>query len=197
MTSQKEQLSYLLKSDKDLEELIKSIPIIVPFKREKGFEGLVRLICEQQLSVASAKAIFDRLAKIVSPFEAKNFLKVSKKDLQITGLSRQKIDYCTGLANACIAGDLDFTNLHRLNDEDLRKELCKIKGIGKWTADCYMLSSLKREDIWPVGDLGLQISVQKLKKLSNRPSEMELEEISVKWKPYRTLVANMLWNSYD
>ncbi|MEL0242935.1 MAG: DNA-3-methyladenine glycosylase 2 family protein [Gammaproteobacteria bacterium] len=197
MTSQKEQLSYLLKSDKDLEELIKSIPKIVPFKREKGFEGLVRLICEQQLSVASAKAIFDRLAIIVSPFEAKNFLKVSKKDLQKTGLSRQKIDYCTGLANACIAGDLDFTTLHRMNDEDLRKELCKIKGIGKWTADCYMLASLKREDIWPVGDLGLQISVQKLKKLPNRPSEMELEEISVKWKPYRTLVANMLWNSYD
>ena len=197
MTSQKKQLSYLLKSDKDLEELIKSIPKIVPFKREKGFEGLVRLICEQQLSVASAKAIFDRLAKIVSPFEAKNFLIVSKKDLQKTGLSRQKIDYCTGLANACIAGDLDFTNLHRKNDEDLRKELCKIRGIGKWTADCYMLASLKREDIWPVGDLGLQISVQKLKKLSNRPSEMELEEISVKWKPYRTLVANMLWNSYD
>lgn len=197
MTSQKEQLSYLLKSDEDLEELIKSIPKIVPFKREKGFEGLVRLICEQQLSVASAKAIFDRLAKIVSPFEAKNFLKVSKKDLQKTGLSRQKIDYCTGLANACIAGDLDFTTLHRMNDEDLRKELCKIRGIGKWTADCYMLASLKREDIWPVGDLGLQISVQKLKKLPNRPSEMELEEISVKWKPYRTLVANMLWNSYD
>ena len=197
MTSQKEQLSYLLKSDKDLEDLIKSIPKIVPFKREKGFEGLVRLICEQQLSVASAKAIFDRLAKIVSPFEAKNFLKVSKKDLQKTGLSRQKIDYCTGLANTCIAGDLDFITLHRMNDEDLRKELCKIRGIGKWTADCYMLASLKREDIWPVGDLGLQISVQKLKKLSNRPSEMELEEISVKWKPYRTLVANMLWNSYD
>ena len=197
MTSQKEQLSYLLKSDKDLEELIKSIPKIVPFKREKGFEGLVRLICEQQLSVASAKAIFDRLAQIVSPFEAKNFLKVSKKDLQKTGLSRQKIDYCTGLANACIAGDLDFTSLHKMNDEDLRNELCKIRGIGKWTADCYMLASLKREDIWPVGDLGLQISVQKLKKLSNRPSEIELEEISVKWKPYRTLVANMLWNSYD
>ena len=197
MTSQKEQLSYLLKSDEDLKELIKSVPKIVPFKREKGFEGLVRLICEQQLSVASAKAIFDRLAKIVSPFEAKNFLKVSKKDLQITGLSRQKIDYCSGLANACIAGDLDFTTLHRMNDEDLRKELCKIKGIGKWTADCYMLASLKREVIWPVGDLGLQISVQKLKKLSNRPSEMELEEISIKWKPYRTLVANMLWNSYD
>ena len=197
MTSQKEQLSYLLKSDKDLEELISSIPKIVPFKREKGFEGLVRLICEQQLSVASAKAIFDRLAKIVSPFEAENFLKASKKDLQKTGLSRQKIDYCTGLANACIDGKLDFSTLHKMNDEDLRKELCKIKGIGQWTAECYMRASLKREDIWPVGDLGLQISVQKLKKLSNRPSEMELEEISVKWKPYRTLVANMLWNSYD
>jgi len=197
MTSQKEQLSYLLKSDEDLKDLIKSIPKIVPFKREKGFEGLVRLICEQQLSVASAKAIFDRLAKIVSPFEAKKFLKVSKKDLQKTGLSRQKIDYCTGLANECISGNLDFNALHKMDDEGLSKELCKVKGIGKWTADCYMLASLKREDIWPVGDLGLQISVQKLKKLSKRPSEKELEEISLKWKPYRTLVANMLWNSYD
>ena len=197
MTSQKEQLSYLLKSDEDLKDLIKSIPKIVPFKREKGFEGLVRLICEQQLSVASAKAIFDRLAKIVSPFEAKKFLKVSKKDLQKTGLSRQKIDYCTGLANECISGSLDFNALHKMDDEALSKELCKVKGIGKWTADCYMLASLKREDIWPVGDLGLQISVQKLKKLPKRPSETELEEISLKWKPYRTLVANMLWNSYD
>ena len=197
MTSQKEQLSYLLKSDEDLKDLIKSIPKIVPFKREKGFEGLVRLICEQQLSVASAKAIFDRLAKIVSPFEAKKFLKVSKKDLQKTGLSRQKIDYCIGLANECISGNLDFNALHKMDDEGLSKELCKVKGIGKWTADCYMLASLKREDIWPVGDLGLQISVQKLKKLSKRPSEKELEEISLKWKPYRTLVANMLWNSYD
>jgi DNA-3-methyladenine glycosylase II len=79
MTSQKEQLSYLLKSDKDLKELIKSVPKIVPFKREKGFEGLVRLICEQQLSVASAKAIFDRLAKIVSPFEAKKLFKSFKE----------------------------------------------------------------------------------------------------------------------
>lgn len=197
MTSQKEQLSYLLKSDKDLKDLINSIPKIVPFKREKGFEGLVRLICEQQLSVASAKAIFDRLAKVVSPFEAKKFLKVSKKDLQKTGLSRQKISYCTELANACISGNLDFNALHKMDDEGLSKELCKVKGIGKWTADCYMLASLKREDIWPVGDLGLQISVQKLKKLSKRPSEKELEEISLKWKPYRTLVANMLWNSYD
>ncbi len=197
MTSQKEQLSYLLKSDEDLKDLINSIPKIVPFKREKGFEGLVRLICEQQLSVASAKAIFDRLAKIVSPFEAKKFLKVSKKDLQKTGLSRQKIDYCTGLANECISGNLDFNALHKMDDEALSKELCKVKGIGKWTADCYMLASLKREDIWPVGDLGLQISVQKLKKLPKRPSETELEEISLKWKPYRTLVANMLWNSYD
>ena len=197
MTSQKEQLSYLLKSDEDLKDLIKSIPKIVPFKREKGFEGLVRLICEQQLSVASAKAIFDRLAKIVSPFEAKKFLKVSKKDLQKIGLSRQKIDYCTGLANECISGNLDFNALHKMDDEGLSKELCKVKGIGKWTADCYMLASLKREDIWPVGDLGLQISVQKLKKLPKRPSEKELEEISLKWKPYRTLVANMLWNSYD
>ncbi|MFL2753040.1 MAG: DNA-3-methyladenine glycosylase family protein [Gammaproteobacteria bacterium] len=197
MTSQKEQLSYLLKSDEDLKDLIKSIPKIVPFKREKGFEGLVRLICEQQLSVASAKAIFDRLAKIVSPFEAKKFLKVSKKDLQKTGLSRQKIDYCTGLANECISGNLDFNALHKMDDEGLSKELCKVKGIGKWTADCYMLASLKREDIWPVGDLGLQISVQKLKKLPKRPSEKELEEISLEWKPYRTLVANMLWNSYD
>ena len=197
MTSQKEQLSYLLKSDEDLKDLINSIPKIVPFKREKGFEGLVRLICEQQLSVASAKAIFDRLAKVVSPFEAKKFLKVSKKNLQKTGLSRQKIGYCTGLANACISGNLDFNALHKMNDESLSRELCKVKGIGKWTADCYMLASLKREDIWPVGDLGLQISVQKLKKLSKRPSENELEEISLKWKPYRTLVANMLWNSYD
>ena len=124
MTSQKEQLSYLLKSDKDLEELISSIPKIVPFKREKGFEGLVRLICEQQLSVASAKAIFDRLAKIVSPFKAENFLKVSKKDLQETIDALTDILYVTYGAGHAFGVDLDKcfeevqnSNMSKLGDD--------------------------------------------------------------------------------
>ena len=197
MTSQKEQLSYLLKSDEDLKDLIKSIPKIVPFKREKGFEGLVRLICEQQLSVASAKAIFDRLAKIVSPFEAKKFLKVSKKDLQKTGLSRQKIDYCTGLANECISGNLDFNALHKMDDEALSKELCKVKGIGKWTADCYLMASLSRPDIWPENDIGLQEGVKKLKNLNERPSVEDMTTIASNWRPFRSVAANLIWADYD
>jgi DNA-3-methyladenine glycosylase II len=84
-----------------------------------------------------------------------------------------------------------------MNDEDLKKTLCRIKGIGNWTAECYMLASLNRRDIWPVKDIGLQVAVQRTKHLKKRPTEDEMIEIGSKWKPYRSIVANILWASYD
>ena len=84
-----------------------------------------------------------------------------------------------------------------MDDENLLKNLTKIKGIGEWTAECYMLASLDRPDIWPVKDLGLQVAIQRVKNLKARPSEEEMIEISEVWRPYRSIVANVLWASYD
>ena len=167
------------------------------FKRPKGFEGLVRLITEQQLSVASAKAIFLRIKKNLKIFNPDQFLDLSDEKLKSTGLSRQKINYCRILAESIKTKELNLTKIHKMDDENLLKNLTNIKGIGEWTAECYMLASLDRPDIWPVKDLGLQVAIQRVKNLKARPSEEEMIEISEVWRPYRSIVANVLWASYD
>ena len=193
----KEEIIFLSEKDRDLRSLFLTYSSFKPFKRKKGFEGLVQLITEQQLAVVSAKAIFDRLKKLLPTFDPESFLKETDLNLKSTGLSRPKIGYCRSLAKNIISGDLSFSSIHKMNDEDLKKTLCRIKGIGNWTAECYMLASLNRRDIWPVKDIGLQVAVQRTKHLKKRPTEDEMIEIGSKWKPYRSIVANVLWASYD
>ena len=193
----KKEIFYLIKKDKDLESLFLDNPNFGKFKRPKGFEGLIRLITEQQLSVASAKAIFFRIKKKLKRFSPVEFLKLSDKVLKETGLSRQKISYCRILAESIKNKEISFYKLHRMNDQELKENLIKIKGIGEWTAECYMLASLDRPDIWPVKDLGLQIAIKNVKGFDTRPSEEEMKNISEIWRPYRSTVANVLWASYD
>ena len=193
----KKEIFYLIKKDKDLESLFLDNPNFGKFKRPKGFEGLIRLITEQQLSVASAKAIFLRIKKKLKRFSPVEFLKLSDKVLKETGLSRQKISYCRILAESIKNKEISFYKLHRMNDQELKENLIKIKGIGEWTAECYMLASLDRPDIWPVKDLGLQIAIKNVKGFDTRPSEEEMKNISEIWRPYRSTVANVLWASYD
>ena len=193
----KKEIFFLIEKDKDLENLFLDNCDFKKFKRPKGYEGLVRLITEQQLSVASARAIFFRIRKNLKSFKPEEFLKLSDQILKETGSSRQKILYCRILAESIKNKQLNFRELHKMDDEELKKNLIKIKGIGEWTAECYMLASLDRPDIWPVKDLGLQVAVQRIKNLKKRPSEEKMEKISKIWKPYRSTVANVLWASYD
>ncbi len=194
---QKKEIFYLIEKDKDLKKLFVENYNFKKFKRPKGFEGLVRLITEQQLSVASAKAIFLRIKKNLKIFNPDQFLNLSDENLKSTGLSRQKINYCRILARSIKTKELNLTKIHKMNDENLLKNLTNIKGIGEWTAECYMLASLDRPDIWPVKDLGLQVAIQRVKNLKTRPSEEKMIEISEVWRPYRSIVANVLWASYD
>ncbi len=193
----KKEIFYLIEKDKDLEMLFLENCNFRKFKRPKGFEGLIRLITEQQLSVASAKAIFLRIKKKLNRFSPEEFLKLSDKVLKETGLSRQKISYCRILAESIKNKEISFYKLHKMDDELLKENLIKIKGIGEWTAECYMLASLDRPDIWPVKDLGLQMAVKKIKRFDARPTEEEMRNLSEIWKPYRSTVANVLWASYD
>jgi len=167
------------------------------FNKRKGFEGLISLIVDQQLSVASAKAIFNRMKELIQPFTAKNFIKVSETDLKGAGLSSQKINYCKGIANKIISGDLKLKNLEKKNDSEVIEELTKIKGIGEWTAKCYLLACLKRIDIWPAADLGLMIAIQKLKGMEERPKQLTIKEIAEPWSPYRSVAALLLWSTHD
>ncbi len=167
------------------------------FNKKKGFEGLISLIVEQQLSVASAKAIFNRTKDLIKPFTAKKFIGIKEADLKKAGLSSQKINYCKGIANKIISGDLNLKKLEKKSDAEAIKELVKIKGIGEWTAKCYLLGCLKRIDIWPSSDLGIIVAIQKLKNMEERPKELTIEEIAEPWSPYRSVAALLLWSTYD
>ena len=130
-SSLKEGLQFLCDKDPGLKALLKKRKgQITFFKRPSGFEGLINLIVEQQLSVASAKAIFGRLKQCITPFSAKEFIKTDEKVFREAGLSFQKINYCFGIAKACLSGDLNFDSLELMSNEEVINELTKLKGIG-------------------------------------------------------------------
>ena len=193
----KKKIFYLVRKDKDLIDLFINFSNFGEYKRDKGFKGILQLIIEQQLSVASANAIYKKLKGKMPNISPGSFLILEKSDLKNCGLSKQKINYLTELAKKCEKKEINFRKIHKMDDEDLVQEITKIKGIGRWTAQCYMLASLNRDDVWPVADLGLMEAVKRIKKLKERPSEEDMEKISQIWRPYRSTVANVLWASYD
>ncbi len=196
--SLKEAIEFLCKKDSDLNQIIKKgRKQINLFKRPSGFTGLINLIVEQQLSVASAKAIFERLKGSIVPFSAKQFLRTEKKVLKTAGLSPQKIGYCLGIAKACLEGDINFNALEKMSNENIVEQLVKFKGVGEWTAQCYLLGCMSRIDAWPASDLGLQVAIQRIKSLEERPTGLTVEEIAEPWKPFRSVAALILWSSYD
>lgn len=167
------------------------------FLRPEGFEGIASLVIEQQISVQAAESIKRRVFDLMHNISSKEFLKLNEIDLRQAGLSRPKISYLHGIA--CLESDglLNFETIKQLDDISARKELCKIRGIGEWTADCYLMASLGRADIWPIGDIGLQESVRKLKNLKERPNVEDMTSLAREWRPFRSIAANLLWADYD
>lgn len=165
-------------------------------RRPKDFPALVRIVCSQQVSVASSDAILGRLDKAVSPLAPEGFLALDDAALKLIGFSRQKTAYVRGLAADLIAGRIDLDGLARLDDEAAIAELIKIKGIGRWSAEIYLLFSLKRPDIWPVDDLAVVVAVQRLKRLPERPDRAAMMEIGEPWRPWRSVAARLLWHYY-
>ena len=167
------------------------------FLRPEGFEGIASLVIEQQISVQAAESIKKRVFKLMQNISSKEFLKLHEIDLREAGLSRPKISYLHGVACLESDGILNFDDIKKLDDLSARKELCKIRGIGEWTADCYLMASLGRSDIWPVGDIGLQESVRKLKNLKERPNVEDMTSLAREWRTFRSIAANLLWADYD
>jgi len=166
------------------------------WRREPGFSSLVYIILEQQVSLASARAAYLKLIDSTGELTPESFVRLDDTDLRAAGFSRQKTEYCRGLAKLIIGGILDLESLERKSDVEVRDELMAIRGIGRWTADIYLLHSLGRPDIWPVGDLALRISYQEAAGLAERPGEEELEIIGEKYSPWRSVAARVLWHSY-
>jgi DNA-3-methyladenine glycosylase II len=156
----------------------------------------VLLVLEQQVSLASAKAAFDRLAARLGAVTPEGVLSLGDEELRADGFSRQKTRYARALAAAVTEGALDLDGLAALDDESARQTLVALPGIGPWTADVYLLSALRRPDVWPTGDLALQEAARVVKGLPQRPSPDALEELAEPWRPYRATAARLLWHHY-
>src|SRR5215470_10818081 len=191
-----EGVSFLTERDEHLAEVVASYGQPPLWVREPGFPTLVYIILEQQVSLASAKAAFDRLQVAVKPLTPKGFLKLNDAELLRIGFSRQKTLYTRLLADSLARRHFNLRCLHHLHDDAARKMLIAFKGIGGWTADIYLLSALRRPDVWPTGDLALATAVQEVKKLRKRPSPEKLEAISAPWRPWRAVAARLFWHAY-
>jgi DNA-3-methyladenine glycosylase II len=165
-------------------------------KRPKGFEGLARVIVGQQLSIASAEAIWGRVEASIQPFRAATLLAMPDKALRKAGLSRGKIATLRVVAEAIEQGKLKLDRLDRAPDEVIHAELTALKGIGPWTADIYIMFSLARADAWSPGDLALQLAVMDALQLAERPSLIEMNEHAEAWRPWRGVAARLLWSYY-
>src|SRR5881296_15740 len=186
----------LAKRDPDFVRVIDTYGPPPLWVREPGFPTLVYIILEQQVSLASAKAAFDRLNASVRPLSPRGFLKLTDAELLRIGFSRQKTLYTRLLADSLARRHFDLRYLHDLHDDAARKMLIALKGIGRWTADIYLLSALRRPDIWPLGDLALATAVQEVKRFRKRPSPEHLEKLSQPWRPYRAVAARLFWHAY-
>jgi DNA-3-methyladenine glycosylase II len=164
---------------------------------EPGVETLLRTIVGQQVSVAAARSMWNKLsAKFGDPIDLKALLAASDEDMREAGMSRQKAGYLRSLAGLVLSGELDLAHLPE-DDEEAIEQLVKIKGIGRWSAEIYLLFAEGRHDIWPAGDLAVQIQIGKLLGLEGKPTEKQLRELAEKWRPHRGAAAVLAWHSYN
>jgi len=186
----------LAQRDADLAAVVERFGPPPLWGREPGFPTLVWMILEQQVSLASARAAYDRLAAAVGEITPLTVLQLGDSTLRTIGFSRQKMGYTRQLAAAIVEGRFDPQALDTLDDDSVREALVKLKGIGPWTAEVYLLMALRRPDAWPIHDLGLLVAAQEVKGLPQRPSPPELAALAEPWRPYRAAAARILWHHY-
>ena len=186
----------LSKKDTDLAYIFETYGTPPLWAREANFATLIHIILEQQVSLASALSAFNKLHEKLGEITPEGILSLSDEELKLCYFSRQKTVYARELAKAILDGNLDLEGLKILPDALVKIELQKIKGIGRWTSDIYLLMALLRADVMPKGDLALHIAYKKLKKLEHTPNSDEFQIIAEKWKPFRAVAARLLWHFY-
>ena len=168
-----------------------------PRKSEPGAQTLLRTIVGQQVSVAAARSMWAKLeAAFGSPPDLDLLLAASDEELRAAGMSRQKSGYIRSLAELVVSGELDLEKLPA-DDEEAIELLTRIKGIGRWSAEIYLLFAEGRSDVFPAGDLAVMIELGRLMRLDDKPSEKQLREIAEQWRPYRGAAAILAWHSYN
>lgn len=192
----KQAVDRLAGEDPELARVVSQHGIPDFWHRPPGFATLCLFIVEQQVSLASAKAVFERLHDLVGEVTADNLLNTPLEELRRCGLTRQKLRYLGIVSQQVAEGTLDLDGLAQLADAAARRVLVSITGIGPWTADVYLLSALRRPDIWPVGDRALQVGTGELVGHASVPTPEELERIGRRWRPWRSVAARLIWHDY-
>lgn len=197
--SVKKALSHFKKADQVLYSVTLKLEVPELNPRSDHFYSLVRAITNQQLSGKAADTIYGRVLKLLpkEKLEPKEILKLSDDTLRSAGLSYGKISYLKDLATRTVEKKIPFHTFEKLSEEEIILELTKIRGIGRWSAEMFIMFHLARPDVFSYGDLGLRNAIQKLYKLKGHPTEKEALEISAKWSPFRTYASRILWMSLD
>jgi DNA-3-methyladenine glycosylase II len=186
----------LSKKDKDLRKITSLYGNPPMWVRENSFATLILTILEQQVSLASAFAAYQKLKEKIKLITPQNLLQLSDEELRQCYFSRQKINYARGLATALVNEEISLQQFEFEKDEMIRTKLKELKGIGDWTADIYLIHALRRMDIFPIGDLALVNALKEIKALPSTTTKEELIKISEPWKPYRSIATMMLWHFY-
>jgi DNA-3-methyladenine glycosylase II len=190
-------LDALAEREKAFAEVLDAHGKPEPRLSEPGVETLLRTIVGQQVSVQAARSMWNKLiAKYGQPVDLEAVLAASDEELREAGLSRQKAGYARSLAGLVLSGELDLTHLPE-DDEEAIAHLIKIKGIGRWSAEIYLLFAEGRGDVWPAGDLAVQIEIGKLLGLEGKPTEKQLRDLAEAWRPHRGAAAVLAWHSYN
>ena len=189
-------LKVLVSQDDELAQAVARFGPPPLWHRKPCFATLVRIILEQQVSLAAARAVFKRLTAVVAPFSAARFRQISDSHLAAAGLTRQKRAYSRALAEAIATRRLQLKTIPALPDAEARRALMAIKGIGPWTADIYLLLALRRPDVWPCGDLALNKALIAVKNLGEGAPETDLAAVAAAWHPWRAVAARILWHYY-
>jgi DNA-3-methyladenine glycosylase II len=187
---------HLAKKDRELRGIMKEHGYPPMWSRPAIFQSLILTILEQQVSLASAYAAFKKLRAKIGYVTAQKILQLSDEELRACYFSRQKILYARELANAIVSGELNLRKLSSGTDEQIRETLKKIKGIGDWTVDIYLMHALQRTDLFPLGDIALVNSMKEIKALHATVTREEMLSIAEVWRPYRTVAAMILWHAY-
>ncbi len=189
----------LASADSDLERVYRAHGLPPLRYRPPTYDTLLRIIVAQQVSVASANAIWGRLQeRLTNSDEAEvtpeAFLTLDGEALRAIGFSRQKTGYGHAIAEDLVNGRVDLGTVETLADEEAIAELVKLKGIGRWTAECFLLFSYGRPDVWPADDVGLMIGMEKIKSLKKRPDAKRMRKLAEAWRPWRGVAARLLWH---
>lgn len=191
-----EAVAQLQTMDADLDRSVKAMGVPPLWARPMGYATLVQIILEQQVSLASAHAVYSRMSRGLGKVTTHTVTNTTPEHLREFGLTRQKASYCHDLALSIQHGRLDLKHIGQAHDSEAHRLLSEIRGIGTWSASIYLLMGLRRPDIWPDGDVALAQSASVVKRLNQRPSYDSLRSMADAWRPWRSVAARILWHDY-